>query len=245
MSSERLTPREWLAAKPLAEGERLYGVFSSVSAAVPLSAWNRQGMHRALQPLWQGTPYADWHEVMPYLVEPEIDGSFLDWVGETDAEDWGWLAVSSGDPERIFGHLRSLTQVRMPEGNEVFFRFWDGRHLLPILTFLGTDAATLLPMFDRYLINGRALQAAEAVLPPERPFPWWTPPQALLDSLAREDNSTLSANLLQWLQEEHPDLCDCLPEANLRLKIAHLARRGSDVATLKNALLEQLALELN
>ncbi len=237
--------KEWLATQPLAEGERLYVVFSSVSESDPLSAWFRRGQTQAPQPLWKGTPYADWLEVMPYLAELSVDNDFLTWADEVESEDWGWLAVSSGDPERIFGHLRSLTQVRMPEGNEVFFRFWDGRHLLPILTFLGTDAATLLPMFDRYLINGRALQAAEAVLPPERPFPWWTPPQALLDSLAREDNSTLSANLLQWLQEEHPDLCDCLPEANLRLKIAHLARRGSDVATLKNALLEQLALELN
>ena len=25
----------------------------------------------------------------------------------------------------------------MPDGSEVFFRFWDGRHLLPILAHLG------------------------------------------------------------------------------------------------------------
>lgn len=245
MPSDHLTPREWLAARPLADGERLYAVFSSVSAVDPLRVWRQQGGTRLPRPLWQDTPYAGWLEVMPYLVEAPTSSPFLDWAGEVDVEDWGWLAISSSDPERIFQHLRSLTQVRMPEGAQVFFRFWDGRHLLPILTHMGAEATTLMPMFDRYLINGQTLQTGQKEIPPEQPFPWWTPSKALLDTLEREDTGPLADNLLQWLQEERPDLCDRLPEANLRLKVAHLVRHGGTISTLKHALLEQLALELN
>ena len=233
MQSDLLTPQEWLAARPLVDDERLYAVFSSVSEADPLRTWCRLGEPRPPQPLWQGTPYAGWHQVMPYLARLPADSTFLDWVGEAKAEDWGWLAVSSSNPERIFEHLRSLT------------RFWDGRHLLPILTHLGAEATTLMPMFDRYLINGQTLQIGQKEIPPEQPFPWWTPSKSLLDTLEREDIGPLADNLLQWLQEEHPDLCDRLPEANLRLKIARLARRYETVANLKHALLEQLALELS
>lgn len=244
VQSERLTPRKWLAAQPLVEGERLHVVFSCVSETNPLRAWFQRGPDLMPRPLWQGTPYAGWLEVMPFLGELSADSAFLDWIGETDADDWGWLAVSRAEPVRIFEHLRSLTKVRMPSGGEVFFRYWDGRYLLSILSFLGAEASTLLPMFDRYLINGRTFQATEGAIPPEQPFPWWSPSDGLLSSLRRADNGPLADNLLQWLQEEHPDLCDRLPAANLRLKIAHLARRGGDASSLKCALLELLALEL-
>lgn len=245
MQSERLTPREWLAAQPLEDGERLYAVFSRVSETNPLIAWFQQGPNALPHPLWQGTPYAGWQEVMPFLGELSADSAFLDWLDEVGSVDWGWLAVSRAEPMRIFEHLRSLTKVRMPGGSEVFFRYWDGRYLLSILSLLGPEASTLLPMFGRYLIDGRTLQASECAIPAEQSFPWWTPSAALLSGLKDHDLGPLTDNLLQWLQEEHPDLCDRLPEASLRLKIAHFARRGGDVITLQCALLERLAQELS
>ncbi|EPM43195.1 hypothetical protein A246_27934, partial [Pseudomonas syringae pv. actinidiae ICMP 19098] len=67
-----MTPQVWLAEQPLQAGERLY-----------------------LVPIWSGTPYDTWQPVMPYLSELMPRSAFLNWVAETDAEDWGWLAVST------------------------------------------------------------------------------------------------------------------------------------------------------
>ncbi len=57
---------------------------------------------------------------MPYVTELKPNSAFLPWIAETDALDWGWLAVSRAEPNEVFEHLRSLTQVKMPDGTEVF-----------------------------------------------------------------------------------------------------------------------------
>ncbi|ABA74783.1 conserved hypothetical protein [Pseudomonas fluorescens Pf0-1] len=77
---------------------------------------------------------------MPYVTELKPNSAFLPWIAETAALDWGWLAMSRAEPNDVFEHLRSLTQVNMPDGTEVFFRFWDGRHIYPILKGLGEKA---------------------------------------------------------------------------------------------------------
>lgn len=99
---------------------------------------------------------------MPYVTELKPNSAFLPWIAETDALDWGWLAVSRAEPNDVFEHLRSLTQVKMPDGTEVFFRFWDGWHIYPILKGLGDKAGEVLPVFERYLINGQTLERWDA-----------------------------------------------------------------------------------
>jgi hypothetical protein len=180
---------------------------------------------------------------MPYLIELKPNSSFLPWIAETDAQDWGWLAVSTSAPDVVFEHLRSLTQVRMPDGTEVFFRFWDGRHIYPILEGLGDAAGEVLPVFDRYLINGKSLEVGPRVVPPAKDWPWWEVPQKLLDSLAKQNPSPLIGNLMQWLEEERPDIYAAYPESNLKLKIARFVRRHDAPKNLNEALLNHLILE--
>ena len=138
MTSESLNPQQWLADNPLLTGERLYAVISSTSNADPLAAYRQRGGIEPPIALWAETPYADWLPVMPYLLSLTPDSGFLQWAAETGADDWGWLAVSTAAPELIAAHLRGLTHVLMPAGEAVFFRFWDGRHWLPILQHLST-----------------------------------------------------------------------------------------------------------
>ena len=140
MTSENTNPQVWLSETPLLPGERLYLIVSAASDAEALKTLYQNEPTTQAIPIWGGTPYAAWQPVMPYLTELKPNSSFLPWIAETDALDWGWLAVSSSEPNVVFEHLRSLTQVRMPDGTEVFFRFWDGRHIYPILEGLG-DAA--------------------------------------------------------------------------------------------------------
>jgi hypothetical protein len=131
----------------------------------------------------------------------------------------------------------------MPDGTEVFFRFWDGRHIYPILEGLGDAAGEVLPVFDRYLINGKSLEVGPRVGPPAKDWPWWEVPKALLDGLAKQNPSTLIGNLMQWLEEERPDIYAAYPESNLKLKVARFVRRPDAPKNLNEALLNHLILE--
>ncbi|PZW90816.1 uncharacterized protein DUF4123 [Pseudomonas sp. 478] len=243
MTSEDINPQVWLSKTPLLPGERLYLIVSAASDAEALKSLYQNEPTTQAIPIWGGTPYAAWQPVMPYLTELKPNSSFLSWIAETDALDWGWLAVSSSEPNVVFEHLRSLTQVRMPDRTEVFFRFWDGRHIYPILEGLGDAAGEVLPVFDRYLINGKSLEVGPRVVPPAKDWPWWEVPKALLDGLAKQNPSTLIGNLMQWLEEERPDIYAAYPESNLKLKIARFVRRPDAPKKLNEALLNHLILE--
>lgn len=226
MPSEARSPRDWLETE-WQEGQRLYVLMGNASEANPLQAYYQQESVILPLPIWSGTPYAGWQEVMPYLGELDVNSQFLDWVDEAPTQDWGWLALSYHEPGRVLEHLRGLTQVLMPDGAEVFFRHWDGSHLLPILRHLGDTAGELLPMFDRLLINGQALHIASKPLPPPREYPWWQVPRALAMALTAEDPSTLVDNLMQWLLEDHAELYFAIPQQNLRHKVERFVRRTS------------------
>ncbi|WP_455804987.1 DUF4123 domain-containing protein [Pseudomonas fluorescens] len=243
MPSDRITPKDWLAQQPLQTGERLYLVISAASGSDALKNLYLTEPTAQLIPIWGGTPYSTWQPVMPYVTELKANSAFLPWIAETDALDWGWLAVSRSEPNDVFEHLRSLTQVKMPDGTEVFFRFWDGRHIYPILHGLGEKAGEVLPMFERYLINGQSLEVGTRVVPNVRDWPWWEVPKPLLDGLAKENPTTLISNLMQWLEEDRPDIYTAWPENNLKLKISRFVRRPDAPKNLKEALLNHLILE--
>jgi len=244
VSSECLTPEHWLAKVPQAPHERLYLVLSDASEAKPLAALRRIGSPLAPLPIWRDTPYADWFEVMPHLLELTAQSSFLSWIADTGYQDWGWLAVSSNTPEQLVAHLRGLTQVKLPTGNPVFFRFWDGRQWLPTLDFLGAEAGELLPGVSRYLINGQARTLATAVRREARTFPWWEVPPLLLEHLSGASPETLIDNSLQWLSEDHPALYDAAPIPHLRHKIARFLERSAPGPARQEALLAYLTREL-
>jgi hypothetical protein len=89
----------------------------------------------------------------------------------------------------------------MPDGTEVFFRFWDGRHIYPILEGLGDAAAEVLPVFDRCLVNGKSLEVGPRVVPKAKDWPWWEVPKTLLDDLTKQNPSTVIGNMMQKIQK--------------------------------------------
>ncbi|WP_429543789.1 DUF4123 domain-containing protein [Pseudomonas frederiksbergensis] len=242
--SDLLTPQAWLAERPLQTGERLYLIVSAASDAEALKTLYQNEPTTQAIPIWGGTPYAAWQPVMPYLTELKPNSSFLPWIAETNALNWGWLAVSSSEPNVVFEHLRSLTQVRMPDGTEVFFRFWDGRHIYPILEGLGEAAGEVLPVFDRYLINGKSLEVGPRVVPPAKDWPWWEVPQKLLDELNDKNPVTIIDNLMKWLGDDCPELFFAFPENNLRHKVERFVRQQPNTEDLAERLAAQLTKEV-
>jgi hypothetical protein len=219
-----ISPGQWLEAAPLQAGEQLFVVMGNASDCKPLDAWRRTD-GRALSPIWAGSEYAAWEEVMPYVAVVAVDSAFLKWAAECDGIDWGWLAVSSCSLHTVVEHLRSLTKVLLPEGPAVFFRFWDGAYVLPVLQALGPQAKELLPVFSRYWINGRQHEVAVTAAGAAKPGPWWQVPPHVLQHLGEQSSVTQVDNLLQWLEEQRPDLYSAFVPATLKHKVAYFVRR--------------------
>lgn len=235
VQSEELTPEQWLARQPLHASEQLFAIFSRASDADVFAAWRGTA-----DPIWAETIYAEWDAVMPYVGIVAADSEFLRWVAQTDSRDWGWLAVSSADLEALVEHFRSLTQVLMPDGKPVFFRFWDGRYLLPLLQVDEVNPAQLLTVISRGLINGKAVEIGGRALVSGRVFPWWKVPQSVL---AQTDESVRVANVLQWLGEEQPAVFEAFPEAVLRCKVGQFFKLSMSEDSSRSALLEFLLAE--
>lgn len=240
--AHHLLAKTWLTHCPLQATENAFVILSHASDAKPVDAWRKMAAGMPPRPIWAGTAYADWDEVMPYVAVVGPDSVFLDWIATAQSTDWGWLAVSSSPLETVIAHLRGLTKVYLPDKQEVFLRFWDGSQFLPMLQGLGDAAATVLPVFQRYLINGQPLTVVPAPTNEAKASPWWQVPAPLLKHLAEQSPQTLIDNLLQWLEEQRPDLYTAFTLATLQHKVAYFARRP-DVT--HGALAEYLALELS
>lgn len=225
--------------EPLLAGERIFAVLGAASDANPLDAWRMHAADAPLQPIWAGTAYAAWDEVMPYVGVVEPGSAFLDWAASTHGTDWGWLAVSSCPLETVIGHLQGLTKVYLPNGREVFLRFWDGMQFLPIIQQAGAE---VLPVFQRYLINGQLLRVTAGPVAAAKASPWWRVPAPLLEQLAGQSPQTLIDNLLQWLEEQRPDLYTAFTPTTLQHKVAYFARsRGISHETLADYLASELS----
>ncbi|MEZ1317210.1 DUF4123 domain-containing protein [Pseudomonas fluorescens] len=221
MQPERLSPYDWLLRQPLAPGEQVFAVFGDASSAEPFNAWCGSSPVHAPAAIWADTAYAGWRAVMPYVAIVDVDGGFLQWVATTESTDWGWLLISCAPQNLLVEHLRSLTQVLLPDGSAVFFRFWDGRYLQSIIQCAEVDAADLLPAVARCLINGQAFEVGASMTKSPRIFPWWHVPETLLERLGEHSRATLLDNLLQWLSEDRPDLFEAFSECVLRQKVAN------------------------
>jgi hypothetical protein len=237
--------KNWLQTHPLNNTEQLFAIFSNAGAAEPFKAWQASANTQAPSPIWAKTIYAEWDAVMPYVGIVAVDSGFLDWIATTESRDWGWLAVSSASLEAVVEHLRSLTQVILPNGDAVFFRFWDGRYLLPILQSAEVKPAELLPVISRCLINRQSVEIGGSALKASRVFPWWEVSDSLLQHLGAEDTSTQINNLMQWLSEEHPSLLEAFSESVLRRKVKTFLAGPGLPSVPKAELLEHLMEELN
>nr|WP_236193115.1 DUF4123 domain-containing protein [Pseudomonas glycinae] len=228
-------PDQWLKDVPLKPSEQLFAIFSSASAVDPLKAWPSNA--QMPKPVWVETIYAEWDAVMPYVGIVDAGSEFLDWIATTESRDWGWLAVSSAGLEAVVEHFRSLTQVLIPDGKAVFFRFWDGRFLLPILESSEVDAGQLLPVLTRGLINGQAVEIGGRARASGREFPWWTVPEKLL---AQFGGDARINNALLWLSEEQPALFEAFPADVLRCKVVRFFAVSASGESSASALLDYL-----
>ncbi|CAD5737779.1 DUF4123 domain-containing protein [Escherichia coli] len=192
-------------------GMPLYAILSGVSDACPIREYYRHDGSHTPVGLYSATPYANWTEIMPVIVPLDEHSPFLKWVESTECKDWGWLARSPYIFERILAYLRGLVKVILPEGKEVFFRYWDGVWFAEHLRYMGDDWRDVMPPFAFYLVNGEDFTVRIHTKGEVKTSPWWRVPQGLIDAMMQKDCTPRVNNALKTLQELKPDiftLCD-------------------------------------
>ncbi len=122
---------EWLAS-----GMRAFALLDACDEPLIPPKVHELGV-RAMS-LYQGAAEKRYAHIAPYVAE--IDLELVEWIVDTLAgTPWGYLLLTGDDCSLISirRHLRKFLLVTLPDGQEVFFRFYDPRLISPFI-----DAAT-------------------------------------------------------------------------------------------------------
>jgi hypothetical protein len=223
----------------------LYAVLSNVSDAQAVKKYYITDGSQTPYGLYSGTPYEHWFSVMPMLVRLDEHSPFLDWINNTEHKDWGWLARSHLPFADICAHLRSLTQAIMPDGETVFFRYWDGEYLSIMLDYFTDSWQDVLPAFAFYWINHQSHVVHVPVEQAVQTSPWWQVPKGLLDSISKKNQTPLINNIIQHLQHDYPEIYFGFDEDILYKKLTYLvAKLSSNNLSQVNKVIEQLSQQI-
>ncbi len=82
------------------------------------------------QSLYEGQEGAELAQVAPYLVKLKKDSALLDTlVREGWGQSWGVYLTTPNEFADVRRHLRHFLEVKLPDGKQVYFRFYDPRVL--------------------------------------------------------------------------------------------------------------------
>lgn len=105
--------------------------------------------------LYNGELEADMAEVAPYLVQLDADGPFTRWLLEQGwGRNWGIFLTSPGDLRAVRRHLRTFLMVYDPDGQPLYFRYYDPRVLRTYLpTCNAEETQFVFGPVERYLLE--------------------------------------------------------------------------------------------
>jgi hypothetical protein len=105
--------------------------------------------------LYRGDAATTMAEVAPYLIELNPESRFTPWLFEKAwGNSWGVFLNAPVKMEALRNHLRRLVLVKLPDGRNVYFRFYDPRVLRVYLpTCTPEELTTIFGPIDRFLIE--------------------------------------------------------------------------------------------
>jgi hypothetical protein len=108
------------------------------------------------QSLYEGAEGAKLAQVAPYLVRLAPDSPLLEAiVKEGWGKSWGVYLTSAADFQEIRRHLRHFLQVKLRDGEQVYFRFYDPRVMRVFLpTCTAEEAGQFFGPIKRYVMEG-------------------------------------------------------------------------------------------
>jgi|SRR5579871_778576 len=181
--------------------------------------------------LYSNQAEEDFSAFAPYLFE--VDTVLLDWVYHIAAQKGGGVfVVSSANHDTLRKHLRRFLLVLAPNGEEMYFRYYDPR-VLPQFLAVCTEPERR-DLFGPVLAFG-VITEGEILLLPEwpGPLPETTPPRIVrtglfqtrpdhLRAFTDEGERAFEYRLAEHLRENHGNLVKAFPD-NILIE---LVRRG-------------------
>ena len=123
-------------------------------------------------------------QISPWLAPLSLDSPMEHWISGANPAGWGLYLASDAPFDEVLAHLRSLVMVKR-DGENVIFRFWDGRPLARICQAMPEDIPMLLGPVRRILTqdegdgwvcidrDGDAFMAEAHRPGPILPSPWY------------------------------------------------------------------------
>lgn len=107
------------------------------------------------QSLYEGEQGAKLAQVAPYLVRLQKDSKLLEaLVKEGWGKSWGVYLSSASNFQEVRRHLRRFLEVKLPNGEQVYFRFYDPRVMRVFLpTCTPEDTAQFFGPVQNYLLE--------------------------------------------------------------------------------------------
>ncbi|SCC24473.1 DUF4123 domain-containing protein [Gilliamella intestini] len=193
---------DWIALHSTTHNH-LYAVLSGSATSDALTYYGQLDGTCSPEGIWLNTPYQQWYDMMPYIVELSPNSPFLTWINDTTTSNWGWLAFSPFSQQELVAQLKLLTKVKLPDNKEVFFRYWDGHFLAQILAAsTNTQKQALLPGLSTLWTNNQVIHFPEPITINNDIIQTLAPEQ--LSLLADEKQKELRQELKTYLKQKFP-----------------------------------------
>ncbi len=110
------------------------------------------GTERAVS-LYRGSAEVDYWAIAPYLVR--VDAALLEWIATHLWEKpWGFFALADVQLSELRKHFRRFLTVLDPDGERVYFRFYDPRVLPVFLASAGpAERRQFVGPVEKFLLN--------------------------------------------------------------------------------------------
>ncbi|HIF9371728.1 TPA: DUF4123 domain-containing protein [Photobacterium damselae] len=207
--------------------QNVFALLNKISDSQPLMHFSSSELTRS-EPLWLGTQYREWFDVMPVLIQLPVTDPLIEWLEQERPVDWGMFIVSPFHFDDVYRHLQSLTQVWLPNGSYAFFRLFDPRFSVPIAQQCNEQQrAELMGPTSQWLsYQHQVIRHDEVTLGRVREFPWWDVPVSVMKALDTENTETVVSNLIKDLEDFRPDLFLYFPLSLLKAKAQRFARNN-------------------
>ena len=119
------------------------------------------GEERAVS-LYHGAAKRDYCAIAPYLVM--VDKEVLIWIKEYLWDDpWGMFVRSRASLEDLRKHFRKYLLVKAPDGEQMYFRFYDPRVFSDFTSVLDTESMSFFNELESvvYMDNGELFQVRD------------------------------------------------------------------------------------
>ncbi len=110
---------------------RLWAIVDACDEPGVPTKMDELGEQRAVS-LYRGDAKVENADIAPYLAH--VDDFFLQWIREELwAKPWGIFVVAPGEIEKLRTHFRKFLTVKDPDGEKMYFRYYDPRILKAFL----------------------------------------------------------------------------------------------------------------